>query len=831
MKLALFRERVIPDFIIEDHSRFVEFVSMIMSWISEPGSPYYHLDNLASFTNVNEAVGIFYQLLRDEYSIDFPSNLVTETSLFLENLINIYRSKGTEKAYDYFFRIVYGVSINIKYPKDNILKTSDGIWNQSIVMNYSGLNFTDLHLIRTSYIMGLSSQAIGHIRGVKQVNPPEPVIWEFNAGNIKGNEFYIDSTNYHVDGYLIAQNVKEESYVIINPILDSKIYSIQNDSFYNVDVFIDGFESKGIRVYSGTKVWFKKIDNVTNEIIIVDEPEIQIDNNSLYQLTLEIIQGNFSFGEPVKITSGPAEIVGKIFTCESIEYSDGLWENTQGQLNSDMLIQDSYYYQLYSYVIQTRIKPSIYFKSLKKLLHPAGLMVFTEYVQGAWNEEDFLDIPDPLALCLHYHWIKILHFIDAFVHISWTKTILEIRHYVNQYISAFSKSYKSSIIKLYPIVSIEESLKYKLESFKQIVLNPVSLEVKPFQRTSNSLATAKKQSFLWDRMFTNEDYWTSENFIDIPVNTIEMNHEISTNLVFGGNSFEIEFARDYMNNSGKNISGDYYNYKINSWKAIQEYDAIETSKSLPEEIEYGYITDEVDLTENYGLITESADIFDEYGFVQRTHIIATLFTWDESDGYTNLDMDNFVAFTDSGKFLKKSMFTFDLPNRYILYKGPYTKKIYFCFFDHEIISENTKFKPFLIYDNEQKRLWLESSIIFFDQEGNFIPANFYLKSTQSGNKILKLKNEIDLNLDIISIPKSQVQKFRYTEIENVDYGKILEDIDELNDDYGRNLLEDVIFIEDYTGKILEDKELSYIPLLWEKYDYQPISYFEQFSNT
>lgn len=51
-----------------------------------------------------------------------------------------------------------------------------------------------------------------------------------------------------------------------------------------------------------------------------------------------------------------------------------------GRLSSEKKLQDSHYYQNYSYVIRSTIEPELYEDLIKKLIHPAGMKAFMEQV-------------------------------------------------------------------------------------------------------------------------------------------------------------------------------------------------------------------------------------------------------------------------------------------------------------------------------------------------------------------------------------------------------------------------------------------------------------------
>ena len=69
---------------------------------------------------------------------------------------------------------------------------------------------------------------------------------------------------------------------------------------------------------------------------------------------------------------------------------DGVWLNDDGKIDYK-IIQDSYYYQDYSYVIKSGLTFAEYSTTLKKIIHPAGLQMFGEIqILNTINVEAFI---------------------------------------------------------------------------------------------------------------------------------------------------------------------------------------------------------------------------------------------------------------------------------------------------------------------------------------------------------------------------------------------------------------------------------------------------------
>ena len=96
-------------------------------------------------------------------------------------------------------------------------------------------------------------------------------------------------------------------------------------------------------------------------------------NSNAEQIVAYNVTDNTKFAELSLIVGG-------------VGFEQGYWDNDDGFLNSDKYMQDSYYYQTYSYEIQTEKALDKYLNVLKKLVHPAGNKVF--------GKVEFIDTDD-----------------------------------------------------------------------------------------------------------------------------------------------------------------------------------------------------------------------------------------------------------------------------------------------------------------------------------------------------------------------------------------------------------------------------------------------------
>lgn len=112
----------------------------------------------------------------------------------------------------------------------------------------------------------------------------------------------------------------------------------------------------------------------------------------------------FTAGNTLRIYG---EDESQTYEITQTEFSKGYWENTDGFISSDKLLQDGYYYQNFSYEITSLVPIAKYREIVEKLFHPAGLKMFGK-VQLAEKDEE---ISKPATTFLRW-WI-----INMFMHV------------------------------------------------------------------------------------------------------------------------------------------------------------------------------------------------------------------------------------------------------------------------------------------------------------------------------------------------------------------------------------------------------------------------------
>lgn len=91
-------------------------------------NPNYRGRNLMQYGDIDETTDEFIVRFKEKYLKNIQFDVATNKELLVKHALDLYRAKGTERAIDLFFKLVYAQPATVYYPGDDILKLSDGEW-------------------------------------------------------------------------------------------------------------------------------------------------------------------------------------------------------------------------------------------------------------------------------------------------------------------------------------------------------------------------------------------------------------------------------------------------------------------------------------------------------------------------------------------------------------------------------------------------------------------------------------------------------------------------------------------------------------------------------
>jgi hypothetical protein len=413
----------IPEFIRAQYPLFVEFIEAYYAYQDQ-----YEQRDITELRDIDETLTSFIQYFKNELDIFGSTYPYIDQRLFLRKSKELFTVKGVEDAYKFLFRILYNQNADISYPWNSVLIPSSGIWNQdiSIFVDATG-SVGDITTLPGNKIT---------INGVNQIIKVVVVRVKPVRGNIY--EVFIDR-NYYGDiqtGYKISFNN------ITGTIIPTTVsYFVANaGAGYRVgDLIVGSTVSNGITITQKLKV--TKVNNAGGVVSVANitfgcgySTDFYLSQNTIVSSTkssLRVTKGTGNVGAtgyaPVtqynlsndtninkfqdygyainpdydavdyQDPSYVGTLVGTFYQESTVSDSinsnylligfnigavaryQGYYSSNNGFLDDSIVIQDSYKYQKYSYMLTVNERLSDYINIIKSYLHPAGSAVFGEF--------------------------------------------------------------------------------------------------------------------------------------------------------------------------------------------------------------------------------------------------------------------------------------------------------------------------------------------------------------------------------------------------------------------------------------------------------------------
>lgn len=201
----------LPQFVRNDHTRFVEFLEAYYQFLEQDGNVQYITKNFTRYLDVDtleedikehleEGLIGTYQAAAEQWIKDrryqvfsryFPVDSIGDRNLILKHIKDFYRAAGTEKSVNFLMRSLFNKEATIYYPKSNILKASDGKWFIQKTLNIRDIavnnvsNTLAFHRFVNTTIRGASSNSTCIVESVNQYFDAGVLINEFTVSGVE----------------------------------------------------------------------------------------------------------------------------------------------------------------------------------------------------------------------------------------------------------------------------------------------------------------------------------------------------------------------------------------------------------------------------------------------------------------------------------------------------------------------------------------------------------------------------------------------------------------------------------------------------------------------
>lgn len=432
LPLSTFVRDQLPQHIVDNNPLFATFVEAYYEWVDQQDTASGISKGVIELRDIDDTIDSFVDfLIKEILNVDAPE-IAVDKRLFLKHLQDLFSSKGTEKSFRLFFRMFYDIDVQVLYPSENILRASDGDWQEDFILTTDKIS-GDVSKLPGTLIIGQTSSAFAGVEGIDSIfiNGQEKFLIKINdkfSGQFAVNEhikalvgsddeldFVINKTIQKINvinrgsKYAIGDIVSITSATgfgakaFVSNVTPPKLVKLKaqyskigttvsvdcGDKYHLLQIgdslFLDfkaGIQTGNYTVSNIVSDFIFQFEVEPPEIIVSDFVDVYNSNNSGEILHVDILDGGYGYNDASFIIESEVG-TGATLQAEFGVYSKlpGSWTSNRGIIsNSLTVLQDNLRYQQFSYVIQSSESIIRWRDLFKRLVHPAGMEVFSETI-------------------------------------------------------------------------------------------------------------------------------------------------------------------------------------------------------------------------------------------------------------------------------------------------------------------------------------------------------------------------------------------------------------------------------------------------------------------
>lgn len=356
----------LPDFVLENYETFVQFVEAYYEWSEQHGNPRAEGVRLGTYSDIDETLDSFLEYFRNTYIKDFPYQLAdgTNEKTLIKNVGHMYKAKGSKASFDLLFRVLFNTTIEVDYPKDRILKLSAS-------------TFDDRQFIRIAPMFSVEEALT--IKNSLLVQK-SPINKEIYATALIDNVNYVHEGS--VDFFSLAVQDISGTFTTENPV--EVTTSGSTSAAYTIPV-LPTLDS--LRINTGGTGY-----ELGDDVTVSDQYGNALLRASInnvgprgdirgfeYKENFGVYRSNESLAFSFETFSGTGASLSGLGEVVLTDGPDTYKDDT-GKLSGRSFIQDSFFYQNYSYIIRVNKSLQQFADAVRRLVHPSGTLMFAEYI-------------------------------------------------------------------------------------------------------------------------------------------------------------------------------------------------------------------------------------------------------------------------------------------------------------------------------------------------------------------------------------------------------------------------------------------------------------------
>jgi hypothetical protein len=151
-KISLLVNKQVPGFIRDEYPKFISFLEAYYEFleneqftgsVSQKNDIQNKIDFLRNLSDIDVSLDTFEEHFFNSFLPYLPKETAANKDLIIKNIMPLYLEKGSEKSFKLLFRMLFDADVTLNYPKDNILRASDGRWVIENILRVSDIFYSE----------------------------------------------------------------------------------------------------------------------------------------------------------------------------------------------------------------------------------------------------------------------------------------------------------------------------------------------------------------------------------------------------------------------------------------------------------------------------------------------------------------------------------------------------------------------------------------------------------------------------------------------------------------------------------------------------------------
>lgn len=384
---------IIPDWILDDNPQFYYFLKEYYQWMSDRAYDQTYLYNHMDYMFLKKELDSYVDSYLDGRYPSIPNELMRDHTFMVRWSNQLNSMKGSPDIYHLLFFLFFDNEVVISYPSSDVLKISGAKWIKSkkvIYVTIHNKSFAKSSIVQDIKVVDGEVKTFGVFdvlqleldKGYTNIIDPTKAVITTNDDE----EYLLETSNsvqvvnggskHYVNEILFPQTAPSYELTITATATGSVEIPISFNSFSNMTVTINGNKLFNYTVDDGVLYsTFIEVGSVINITTTGYSGEIQVtkvDNNGAVTEAVAYKPFIGHFKSNVKVDDCEFKL-----SVNVVNTLQGYYEDGYSRLDDRDKLQDSDYYQDYSYDISSTTIPESYRVMVKGFIHPAGYKIFT----------------------------------------------------------------------------------------------------------------------------------------------------------------------------------------------------------------------------------------------------------------------------------------------------------------------------------------------------------------------------------------------------------------------------------------------------------------------